>query len=147
MRKFKHFVIIIAIIAAMTALFCVSASAAETGKCGKNATYTLSDGVLTISGKGAVSEDFFFRRTDIETVIIEEGIEEVSSNAFEESSVKEVTFPQSLKQLGSYSFRNCTGLKRITFLGKPDKITPSAFTDVSASVYVTDAWRDYLMQD
>ena len=137
-----------AIIAAIAALFCVSASAAEeTGECGKSATYTLSDGVLTISGKGAVSEDFFFRRTDIETVIIEEGIEEVGSNAFKESSVKEVTFPQSLKLLESESFWNCSGLKKITFLGKPDKIDVTAFAKVTATVYVTDAWNDYYMQN
>ena len=45
-------------------------------------TYTLEDGVLTISGTGAMPANAFRNRTDITAVVIEEGVTSIGNYAF-----------------------------------------------------------------
>lgn len=48
-------------------------------------------------------------------VIIPNGVTEISACAFEGSEVESVTFPDSLKIIESYAFRNCLYLKNVDF--------------------------------
>lgn len=48
-------------------------------------------------------------------VIIPNGVTEIHACAFEGSEVESVTFPDSLKIIGSYAFRNCLYLKNVDF--------------------------------
>ena len=58
----------------ITTLSCINAMAVQSGKCGDNATWVLSDdSVLTISGTGEISE-FNIYRNGIKDIVIEDGM-------------------------------------------------------------------------
>ena len=82
MKNCTKVLVVIAILA--FALCCSVALAASSGTCGDNLTWTLANGTLTISGKGAM-DDYGYNETPwtnlediIRTLIIEES---VSANA------------------------------------------------------------------
>ena len=86
-------------------------STATSGKCGKNVSWSLKNGVLTISGKGEMynyaSRFFdglspFSERTDIKSIVVESGVTSIGDNAFEECrSVTGVTIPKGVTRIGS----------------------------------------------
>ena len=59
-----------------------SNEASDTNSCGDQATYTLENGVLTISGTGAIKKEAFKGNSTIKSVIIEAGITEIGESAF-----------------------------------------------------------------
>ena len=88
---------------------------------GSNLTWTLdSDGVLTISGSGAIS-DYERGKTpwsglcgDIKNVIVGEGVTRVGNNAFYDCrEITAVSLPDSLQSLGNAAFGWCYNLKSI----------------------------------
>lgn len=93
-----------------------SGSIIKSGKCGNNATYTLSDdGVLTISGKGAMTNFIYTdddestcpwhpHRWDIQTVVIEEGVTTIGDYAFAYSNIENVTIPNTVTSIGKGAF-------------------------------------------
>ena len=92
-----------------------------TGTCGSTLSWILTtDGVLMISGTGKIS----FSSTgynpwqcspDIRSVIIGEGVDGISSNAFYGCShMENVSLPEGLSVIEREAFRDCTGLKNIT---------------------------------
>ena len=113
-----------------------------------NLTWTLtSDGVLTISGEGAMqncggySAPWYAYCSFITKVIVEEGVTTIGEWAFAycdkmehvtlpeslttigygafvlSSSLSEITIPANVTQIHAQAFTNCTGLREITFLG------------------------------
>lgn len=113
----------------------ITASAAETsGTCGDNLTWTLdSEGTLTISGTGAMTEWEFFQdklsfnipwyeqRDDIKKVVIEEGVTTIGKDSFNGCNAMEsVSLPVSLTQIGESAFLYCTSLADVTI---PDGVT------------------------
>ena len=103
-----------------------AATIIDSGSCGDNATYTLdSDGVLTISGSGKISDYAFAYRIggapnydyylDIKKVIIEQGVTKIGSAAFEGcSEMTSVTMLDGVMSIDSYAFSRCSGLTSIT---------------------------------
>ena len=98
-------------------------TAATSGKCGDNVTWTLSDdGTLTISGKGAMwdfgdsrtvpwpSWDYYYK---IKNVVVEEGVTRIGSRSFFAFGIESLTVPSSVKSIGSDAFRGCNKLSRI----------------------------------
>lgn len=82
---------------------------------GDGLTWTLSDdGVLTISGEGAMT-DYFIEdppwhdvRWSIKSVVIEEGVTSVGSRAFLECVyLKSVTLPEGLTHIDVEAFKDC----------------------------------------
>ena len=55
-----------------------------------------------------------FFRADIDNAYVEEGITSVNTNAFEESSVRFVSLPSSLKTVGERAFTDCSLLSEVT---------------------------------
>ena len=99
----------------------------ETGKLGDNVTWTLdSEGNLTISGTGAVSDHAegdnpFANNDQIKNVIIEEGITHLGNYVFSSCHyIQSVELPESLISIGEYVFENCTALTNISI---PDSVT------------------------
>ncbi len=100
-------------------------SNSDTGVCGPNATYTYSDGTLTISGYGDMYNYSFagtpwFSHTDeIQKIIIGDGITSLSKWAFIKcTSLKELTMPITLNSVvfDTYpAFQGCCNIEKVTF--------------------------------
>jgi len=117
------------------ALLCLMVTSAwadvvASGNCGtegheSDVTYCLtSDGVLTISGTGAMA-DFgwnweanrspFIGNTTITSVVIEEGVTHLGDKAFVDcSNLATVSLPASLESIGEYVFFSCSNLESFT---------------------------------
>lgn len=98
------------------------------GKCGDNLTWVLNDeGTLTVSGTGAMYEGTFVSglpwhdRTDIKSVIINEGVKDIGRGAFENcNNLSSVIIPDSVTSIHMDSFRGCSNL---TSINLSDNIT------------------------
>lgn len=116
------------------------------GTCGVDARWRLGyDGVMTISGTGAVSENPYQQRKDdildlspiyygclVKTVVIEEGISEIGSDAFSHyHSMETIVLPNSLKYIGKCAFDYCDQLKTISIPDSVTWIAEQAFVDCS----------------
>ena len=123
------------------------AMADASGSCGDNVTYTFvsSTGTLTIQGSGAM-EDYYSSsdtpwnsyRTNIKTVIIEEGVTSIGSRAFVGcSSLSSVTIPNSVTSIGEYAFSGCSGLTSVTIPNSVTSIGSGAFRNCLGLTSVT----------
>ena len=99
-----------------------TACMAEGGSCGTGLTWNLSDGVLTISGSGAMmdfstnnSAPWEPRKGEIKKIIIEEGVTSVGACAFSGCGpLLEVQLPANgLTSIGDTAFSFCSDLKEI----------------------------------
>ena len=111
-----------------------------TGKNGKNLTWKIEDGVLTLSGKGAMKgcghkgikwngdlicsyehkedwwEDYQY---EIISVVIEEGVTDIAPHAFSRlPNAKTITIPSSVKSIGHLAF-DSSGFQKIII---PDSV-------------------------
>ncbi len=120
-----------------------------TQTCGKNATWTLDNGVLTISGTGAINDyndDEYAPWCDIcyeiEEVIVEEGITAIGAGAFYDSyNLKKVTLADSVKTLGYGAFAECTSLTEFTANGLTE-IQGYAFNETALTEFTVPAGVD-----
>ena len=91
------------------------------GTCGIAVTWTLSDGVLELRGRGALEKysldkrpGWYEERDIIDRVVIENGITEISAYAFCDTAVEQAEIPGSINYIKSYAFSN-TKLREIAF--------------------------------
>ena len=118
------------------------------GHCGTTLTWKYLDGVLTISGKGAMtdfsnaSEQPWCRyRDSITTVIIEEGVTSLGNCAFRYcSNIASVSIPNSMRSIGTWAFGSCYHLTSVFLPENVSKIDIVAFEDCCnlRSVTVSD---------
>lgn len=98
------------------------AASGTTGDC----TWTLDDeGVLTISGNGAMEDYYNYNSMPwgnyISKVIIEDGVTSIGDFAFYGcTGLTSVSIPDSVTSIGYSAFEGCTGLTSITI---PDSVT------------------------
>lgn len=105
------------------------------GSCGKNLTWKYLDGVLTISGTGAMtdfsnaSEQPWYRYRDrITEVIIGEGVTSIGYCAFRYcDKITSVTIPESMKSIGTWGFGNCYSLSSVIIPESVESIDIVAF--------------------
>ena len=92
------------------------------GTCGDNVTWKLSNGVLSISGTGEMKNystvgylPWYSYRTEIQSVIIGDGVTSISDFAFDGcgDNLTTVTLPDSIEKIGKQSFYDCVSLKSI----------------------------------
>ena len=113
---------ILALLAVLCA--CITASAASSGACGDNLTWTLDDeGVLAVSGTGNM-DDYEQGVTpwgnSPTIVIIEKGVTGIGNNAFFGChNLDSITIPNSVITIGEGAFANCFQLTSITI---PDSV-------------------------
>ena len=138
MRK-KLFTFLLAIVASVGTLF-----AESSGTCGENLTWTLSDdGVLTISGTGAMTDysasvPWYSSRSSITSVIISDGVTSIGDKAFYNcSSLTSVTIPNSVTSIGDFAFDGCSGLTSVTIPNSVTSIGDYAFWYCSGLTSVT----------
>ena len=90
-----------------------AAEAANSGTCGDNVTWRLSDdGVLTISGTGVMADYNYYDnrapwnsvRSQVKSVVIERGVTSIGDSAFYDCSLTSVTIPDSVTSIGWVAF-------------------------------------------
>ena len=118
--KRKFFTLFLALVASVGTLF------AQSGTCGANLTWSLSDGVLTIRGNGAmdnynVSAAPWNRyHADIANINIISGVTSIGNLAFRDCYASSVTIPSSVTIIGEQAFDGCWKLASITI---PNSVT------------------------
>lgn len=98
-------------------------------------SYKLENGVLTISGKGAMdsydkasAQPWYKERAQITSVVVEDGITEIGSFAFYGlTNLNSVSIADSVTEVGGYAFKNCTALTDVQLPEKLESIGESAF--------------------
>ena len=87
-------------------------------------TWSIQDGVLTISGEGYMDNysfgqaPWYSSRASITGIVVEEGLTSIGSYAFADlRQVTSVSIPQSITEIGTGAFRLCTKLASVDFSG------------------------------
>ena len=114
-----------------------AATIVDSGKCGDegdNVTWTLdSDGLLTISGTGAMSDYSWggyipWKDSSVKSVVISDGVTSICDRAFDGcEGLTSVTIPDSVTSIGERTFFGCTGLMSVTIPGGVTSIGEEAF--------------------
>lgn len=110
-------------------------SQAETsGRCGSNLYWSFGNGVLTISGSGAMYDygnpmmspwNNYFR--SIKAISLPSGLTRIGAFAFQSSGIDSIVIPASVTSIGNCAFRNCTSLK--------SAVLPSGITQIGSSAF------------
>ena len=137
-KRSLAFFLCIALLCALWVPLIPAASAADitdSGTCGENLTWTLdSDGVLTISGAGAMNDYSWWNLppwgTEVKTVMIENGVTNIGEYAFFDcSALTNITIPGSVKYIGFYAVYGCRSLLSITIPEGVTALGPSALSN------------------
>ena len=101
----------------------VGATSGTTGDC----TWVVENGVLTISGNGAMADYYYdyqdvpWKDCDFSKVIINDGVTNIGDGAFYYcDGLKSITIPDSVTSIGDYAFEDC---RRLTSITIPDSVT------------------------
>ena len=126
------------------------AADAASGSCGKNVTWSYSDGVLTIEGKGPMDNYAWdldigsFSRPwenyceEIHTVTIGDGVTAIGEHTFDScGSLTSVTIPNTVTAIGVCAFDNCVSLTDVTIPNSVKSIDNNAFTLCTGLTSVT----------
>ena len=125
----KLFTLFVAFAASTCMLF------AESGTCGENLTWDLTNGVLTIIGNGPMtnyasesSAPWYFHKDSIETLVLSNGVTTIGDRAFSFCScLTSVEIPNSVESIGDRAFRYCTGITSVTIGDSVTTIGDRAF--------------------
>ena len=108
----------------------------NSGLCGDSVqwNFTPESGVLVISGIGAMSNYQFpsipipWKRTSIDSLVIEEGVTEIGDYAFYYcENLRSISFPNTLTRIGAFAFTGCNGIDSIDIPASVRSIEHSAF--------------------
>ena len=97
--------------------------------------YKGSDTVVDLSvieGLEIIGENVFHENRDIKTVIIPEGVTEIGSNAFWNTTLESVNLPSTIRKIGSGAFGDNNNLKDVTLNEGLVHIGSYAFNNVYA---------------
>lgn len=143
----KQLIVWIAVLCLILPMVSGTASAVEvvdSGTCGENLTWTLSDqGVLTVSGTGPMAElsgvqyPWYDHRGSITSVVIENGVTSIGSYAFESyQNLISATLPDSIVTIGKSSFYYCKKLESLELGTRLEAIGSLAFGSCYALKYI-----------
>ena len=131
-------------------LFLCEASFIGGGMAFAATSYTLSSGVLTITGTGAMTDynsstamPWNSDKASVTSIVISEGVTSVGKYAFYGcSNATSVQISSTVTSIGQYAFQNCSKLATVkfgtstTYKCNIDTIQSSAFSSCSAVTYV-----------
>ena len=120
----------------------LSANAEESGTCGPNLKWHLTDdGVLTITGNGEMDDYYIFspwRDSGVKRIIIGNRVTTIGQTAFSGcSSLTSVTIPNSVTTIGGWAFSICSSLTSVTIPNSVTTISDNAFMGCSSLTSVT----------
>ena len=140
MKALRTWLLALFLIGCVLATPALAADTVASGTCGaegSNLTWTLdSEGVLTISGTGAMEDYSYFEdraawyanRDSIKTVSIGSGVTSVGTYAFYYcKNLTGVMIPDSVTRIGGSAFESCSSLTGI--------IVPDGVTNIGSSVF------------
>jgi len=116
------------------------------GVCGDNLTWTLDDGVFTISGSGRMYDYdgmnpapwYELERENIREVVVMPGVTSIGSQAFADcSNLTTVTLPEGLTEISWLAFLDCTSLTDVVLPNSLDYIGGRAFESCVSLTSVT----------
>ena len=117
------------------------------GQCGESLTWSLRDGVLTITGDGAIPDyadsdagrsPWYVYRAAIKKVIMEDGVTGIGKYAFHLCyTLTDVTAPTSILSIGQHSFYECRSLTNFALPNGVKNIDHAAFLFCDGLVSVT----------
>ncbi|MBP3324509.1 MAG: leucine-rich repeat protein [Clostridia bacterium] len=134
------------------------------GKCGENINWYIKDGILYITGSGAMDDytektvpwyDYLNEITEVRVsegvevigansfrglvnvkeIILPESITTISDVAFWGSGIEKIIFPKNVSSIGKYALYNCENLTEIIFEGSAPAINEKAFMSLEAAAY------------
>lgn len=121
----------------VSAFLSTTAFAQESGKCGDNLTWTLDNGVMTISGTGKMYDYGYDQETippwkeyasDIYKLSVSDGVETIGSLAFEDFiNIETVDLPDSIISLGIGAFGGCKKLNKVKLSENTEEILSGCF--------------------
>ncbi len=119
------------------------------GTCGENLTWKLEDGVLTISGTGAMTDyspiqgpQLPWAAAKIKSVVVESGVTSIGDFAFAgQVGLTSITIPDSVTSIGDYAFHYCMSLTSVKIPDGVTRICQKVFQDCSSltSVEIPDS--------
>ena len=136
----KLFTLFLALVASVGTMF------AESGTCGDNLTWDLTDGVLTISGTGAMTDYYsqsslipwWYSNSSIKKVIITEGCTSIGDNAFGYcANLTSIEIPNSVAKIGEGAFYSCSALYSVNIPDGVTSIYGRTFSGCSALAEIT----------
>lgn len=105
----------------------------SSGKCGEGLSWRLSDGILTITGQGAMKDTgsgaIPWNPGLVKQVILEEGITHIGDNAFGGSGIFSVEVPPTVQSIGRKAFAGCRNLTSVKLPYGLTSIGAGAFKD------------------
>ena len=117
---------------------------AESGTCGPNLTWSLNNGVLTISGTGSMNDfiqkesPWYSLKSSITSIIIGNSVTNIGNGAFSYcSGLTSVSFGNSLTNIGKSAFYGCSSLTSITIPNGVTSIGEYAFCECIGLASVT----------
>ena len=136
MKKMNRFVSAFLVLFLIAAMVPVTASAATGGSCGNDVTWSLNNGVLTISGTGPMENynandyaPWYDYSNSVEKVVIQNGVTTIGDSAFSGLYlVTDVTIPDGVETIGMRAFENCTTLGTIVIPASVAVIDNYTFT-------------------
>ena len=120
------------------------ASETGSGTCGENLTWSLANGVLTISGEGAM-DNYTYKtpapwdenRLSIQCVVIEEGVTSIGRFAFQNCrALTSAEIPDGVTVIGQDAFSQCLNLSSITIPNSVTAIESDVFSGCSSLTHV-----------
>ena len=130
----KRITAVLLVVAMLMGVLPVGVFAADeaptSGTCGENLTWTLEDGVLTISGTGDMNNYYstgaipwYGNSKVIATVVIENGVTSIGHYAFIDcSSLTSITIPDGVTSIGDSAFYGCSSLTSAGPIGSGSSI-------------------------
>lgn len=121
----KLFTLFVVLVASVGMMF------AESGTCGENLTWDLTNGVLTIRGSGAMQRyryGWSNYKWEIKSIIIHDGVTTIEDWAFNQcTSLQSVTIPNTVTRIGTSTFAECISLSSVVIPGSVTRIGQNAF--------------------
>ena len=103
--------------------------------------YNGSETVVTIPSDmdiDSIGQRAFYKRTDVRTIIIPNGIRSIANYAFSCcENLSSVTIPDTVNFIGNYAFENCTSLTKIDLPGRLQSVGSYLFSGCTRLVDVT----------
>ncbi len=120
------------------------AANAMMGVCGTNVSWSLSDGVLTISGTGGMNNystsstaPWFSERLNIRSVVVESGVTAIGNCAFYYCvNLESITIADTVKSIGWSAFLQCSGLTSAVIPQGVTNLSDSLFSGCTSLVWV-----------